>query len=82
MEDMCSTLKGDSKRLEQQVQHHDRVRSELGSRAYSVLQGSAGAEEGFDLVHLCSVFASDPFVMAFAKLVESGTRNSQAGTCS
>ena len=39
-----------------------------------MLQGSARDEEGFDLVHLCSVFASDPFVMAFAKLVESGMK--------
>ena len=31
-------------------------------------------KEGFDLVHLCSTFASDPFVMAFAKLMESGAR--------
>ena len=31
-------------------------------------------KEGFDLVHLCSTFASDPFVMAFAKLIESGAR--------
>ncbi len=37
------------------------------------MQGSAKDEEGFDLVHLCSIFASDPFVMAFAKLIESGT---------
>ena len=37
------------------------------------MQGSTKDEEGFDLVHLCSIFASDPFIMAFAKLIESGT---------
>lgn len=36
-------------------------------------QGATKDEEGFDLVHLCSIFASDPYVMAFAKLIESGT---------
>lgn len=37
------------------------------------MQGSTKDEEGFDLVHLCSIFASDPFIMAFAKLIVSGT---------
>ena len=36
------------------------------------LQGAGMDKEGFDLVHLCSTFASDPFVMAFAKLIETG----------
>ena len=37
-------------------------------------QGAGMDKEGFELVHLCSTFASDPFVMAFAKLIESGAR--------
>ena len=42
------------------------------SRSPVPLQGAGMDREGFDLVHLCSTFASDPFVMAFAKLIESG----------
>ena len=43
-------------------------------RGCCALQGAGMDKEGFDLVHLCSTFASDPFVMAFAKLIESGAR--------
>ena len=45
----------------------------IPAKAVCTLQGATKDEEGFDLVHLCSIFASDPYVMAFAKLIESGT---------
>ena len=48
--------------------------TDRSSKIGCALQGAGMDKEGFDLVHLCSTFASDPFVMAFAKLIESGAR--------
>jgi hypothetical protein len=47
-------------------------------------QGSGPGGNGFDLVHLCSTFAANPFVMAFAQRLASGSSQSSipGGTAS
>jgi hypothetical protein len=56
----------------------DQLCREMYDLALMQQQGLSAGGSGFDLVHLCSTFAADPYAMAFAQRFASGAAGTGA----